>query len=113
MKTTLRMKIVVPSSGSTVTDTSSGPRKGGSTDAKEFLAMRARQKKARQRVRRLKMGLLAVGAAGMIGLALASPRVRGLVRFDRQLQPVATAVAAPAPAAAPAPVAAPVAPVEV
>ena len=111
MKTTLRMKIVVPaSSGAAAAESGSAPRKGGSTDPREFLAMRARQKKARQRARRIKLGLVAAGAAGMIGLALASPRMRGLVKFDKQLQPVASAVAAPAPA--PAPVAAAPAPVE-
>jgi len=112
MKTTLRMKIVVPSgSAAGAPSTSSEPRKGGSTDPREFLAMRARQKKARQRARRVKFGLLAAGCAGMIGLALASPRVRQLV-MRKQLQPVAVAVAAPAPAPAPAPVerAAPVEP---
>jgi hypothetical protein len=115
MKTTLRMKIVVPSgSRASEGDTSSVSRKGGSTDPKEFLAMRARQKKARQRARRVKFGLLAAGCAGMIGLALTSPRVRQLV-LRQQLQPVAVAVAAPAPAPAPAPVAvaaAPAAPAE-
>src|SRR5687767_2597148 len=88
MKTTLRMKIIVPSAtGASAGETASAPRKGGSTDPKEFLAMRARQKKARQRARRVKFGLLAAGCAGMVGLALTSPRVRQLV-LKKQLQPV-------------------------
>jgi len=108
MKTTLRMKIIVPSSSVAVEDGSeSAPRKGGSTAPKEFLAMRARQKKARQRARRVKIGLFAVGCAGMIGLALSSPRVRQMALAKRQLQPVAIAEAAPAPAPAPAPTPAP------
>jgi hypothetical protein len=105
MKTTLRMKIVVPSRSGAVEDSSaSAPRKGGSTDPKEFLAMRARQKKARQRARRVKFGLLAASCVGMVGLALVSPRFRELALAKRQLQPVAVAVAAPAPVTpAPAP----------
>jgi hypothetical protein len=113
MKTTLRMKIVVPNGSSSIegTPSSSAPRKGGSTDPREFLAMRARQKRARQRARRVKFGLFAAGFAGMVGLALTSPRVREAVMAKRQLQPVAVAVAAPAPtpAAAPAPAPAPAA----
>src|SRR5687767_5583538 len=111
MKTTLRMKIIVPSAaGGSTGEAPSGPRRSGSTDPKEFLAMRARQKKARQRARRVKFGLLAAGCAGMIGLALTSPRVRELV-MRKQLQPVTMAVAAPAPAPAAAPMAVP-APIE-
>ena len=113
MKTTLRMKIIVPSSSAAVEDSSaSAPRKGGSTAPKEFLAMRARQKKAQQRARRVKFGLLAVGCAGMIGLALSSPRVRQLALAKRQLQPVAIAEAAPAPVPALAPVEPAVAPID-
>jgi tetratricopeptide (TPR) repeat protein len=109
MNTTLRMKIVVPVSGGTMsTETTQEARTGGSTAPREFLAMRARQKKAKQRARRWKLGFLAVGCAGMVALALAMPRWRqhNLALVQKQLSPVATAVAAPAPVAAmtPAPV---------
>jgi tetratricopeptide (TPR) repeat protein len=118
MNTMLKMKIVVPASaGAKAADAGTASPRGGSTDPREFLAMRARQKKARRRARRWKLGALAVGCAGMVAVALASPRWRhrSLVAVEKQLQPVAVAVAAqaPVPTPAPAPVEAPaVAPAE-
>jgi tetratricopeptide (TPR) repeat protein len=115
MNTMLKMKIVVPASAGSRASEGGSASRGGSTDPREFLAMRARQKKARLRIRRWKRGLLIVGCAGMAALALASPRWRHrqMAVVQQQLQSVALA-AAPAPAAAPvaAPEAAPeVAPV--
>ena len=111
MNTMLKMKIVVPASAGTRTGDAgivASPR-GGSTEPREFLAMRARQKKAQRRARRWKLSLLGVGCAGMVAVALASPRwrQRNLAVVEKQLQPVATAVAAPAPAPVEAPVVAP------
>jgi tetratricopeptide (TPR) repeat protein len=104
MNTMLKMKIVVPASagakaGAKAGDAASAASRGGSTEPREFLAMRARQKKARQRVRRWKLGFLAVGCAGMVAVALASPRwrTRNLALVQKELQPVAVAVASPAP----------------
>jgi len=111
MNTMLKMKIVVPAAtGAKASDpgVAASPR-GGSTDPRAFLAMRARQKKAQKRARRWKLDLLTAGCAGMVAVALASPRwrQRNLDLVEKQLQPVAVAVAAPAPA--PAPVEAPAA----
>jgi tetratricopeptide (TPR) repeat protein len=106
MNTMLKMKIVVPaSSGARAGDQgeTASPR-GGSTDPREFLAMRARQKRAQRRARRWKMGLLSVACVGMIAVALVSPRWRHRVAVvEKQLQPVSVAVAAPAPAPVEAP----------
>jgi tetratricopeptide (TPR) repeat protein len=109
MNTMLKMKIVVPASaGAKAGDAVAASPRGGSTDPREFLAMRARQKRAQKRARRWKLGLLSVAAVGMIAVALASPRwrQRNLSIVEKQLQPVAVAVAAPAETPAPAPVAA-------
>ena len=78
MNTMLRMKIVVPAAAGVpgAETTSDKPARGGSTDPREFLAMRARQKEARRRARRWKLGFMTVACAGTIGLAFAMPRWR-------------------------------------
>jgi hypothetical protein len=115
MNTTLRMKIVVPGTAGipVVTDvtTEVPTRSGGSTAPREFLAMRARQKKARLRARRWKLGLLGVGCAGMIAAALTMPRWRQSDLALAEVRSPAVAVPpAPAPQELPAPVAAEPAP---
>jgi tetratricopeptide (TPR) repeat protein len=105
MNTMLKMKIVVPASaGAKSSDTGSAASRGGSTDPREFLAMRARQKQARKRARRWKLGLFTAGCVGMVAAALAFPhwRQRNLALVEKQLQPVAVAAPAPIPAPAPA-----------
>src|SRR5262245_56788609 len=101
MSTMLKMKIVVPAAGGASDPTAASPR-GGSTAPREFLAMRARQKRAQKRARRWKLGILSVAGVGMIAIALASPRwrQRKLPLVEKELQPVSVAVAAPAPAPA-------------
>lgn len=119
MNTILKMKIVVPAaSGAQGSDAGGASPRGGSTDPREFLAMRARQKRAQKRARRFKLGLVAVAGAGLVAVALASPRwrQRNLALVEKQLQPVAVAApavapAAPAPVEAAAPVESPVPPV--
>jgi tetratricopeptide (TPR) repeat protein len=103
MNTMLKMKIVVPASAGASAGDPASPR-GGSTDPRQFLAMRARQKQAQKRARRWKLGILSAACVGMIAVALTSPRwrQRSLNAVEKQLQPVAVAVAAPAPESAPA-----------
>jgi predicted Zn-dependent protease len=99
MNTTLRMKITVPASAGTTAATaaiSATARAGGSTDPREFLAMRARQKQAQARARRWRLSFLALIGAGMIVAGLATPRWRHRV--------LARAQAATAPMAAPVPI---------
>src|SRR5438477_4802492 len=106
MNTMLKMKIVVPAAGTKANDAGlAAPPRGGSTDPREFLAMRARQKRAQRRMRRWKLGLVTLGCAGMVALALASPRWRhrNLALVQQQLQPVAVAAPAPVPAPVEAP----------
>jgi hypothetical protein len=133
MNTTLKMKIVVPvSAGAGATPApAQAPARGGSTDPREFLAMRARQKRIQVQVRRWKLGLMAFGCAGMVAAALTMPRWRQqalaltprpaavtavpAISAPLETPPAASdeasAIAAPAVAApattAPAPVAAP------
>src|SRR5438045_9514430 len=77
MNTMLKMKIVVPAAGTKANDAGvAAPPRGGSTDPREFLAMRARQKRAQRRMRRWKLGLVTLGCVGMAALPLASPRWR-------------------------------------
>jgi hypothetical protein len=99
MNTTLRMKIIVPSASGAVTAEETPvdrPVRGGSTDPKEFLAMRARQREAQRRMRRWKFGIMTLTCLGTIGLAFAMPRWRqqALVLPEPE-----TSVAAAAPAA--------------
>src|SRR2546423_11519449 len=80
MNTTLRMKIIVRSAaGATASKTSdAGASPGesrGPTDPREFLAMRARHRKAQARRRRwTRSGLVALGACGVLMAAVTLPR---------------------------------------
>src|SRR5438045_1588321 len=107
MNTTLRMKIIVRSAaGATASKTSdAGASPGesrGPTDPREFLAMRARHRKAQARRRRwTRSGLVALGACGVLMAAVTLPRARRHA-----------AVAMPAPPPAPATPPEPPAPAE-
>jgi hypothetical protein len=83
MDTTFSMKVGTPAS----------------TDPREFLAMRARQKKTRARMRRLKVGLVSGMLAGLLAGGLLFPRWRRPVETP-QAQAAVAAPVAPAPAPA-------------
>jgi hypothetical protein len=74
---------------------------GGSTDPQEFLLMRARHRARRARVRRWKMGAMALAASGLLLVVL--------VTFHRQRAPVARAEVRPVSMAAVHPAPPPVA----
>jgi Flp pilus assembly protein TadD len=70
MNTTLRIKIHVPAVGGAAP----AARTGGSTDPREFRAMRLRQQRARRRVRRIKLTAMAFLVAAAAGAWVEKPR---------------------------------------
>jgi hypothetical protein len=75
MNTTVEMKAVVGSRPSDDQQPASRPTpSGGSTDPREFLLMRARQRQARARMRRWKIRGLAVAFCGLVVFSVVSSR---------------------------------------
>jgi hypothetical protein len=113
MNTTLKLKITVPASAGASIAAIEASR-GGSTDPREFLAMRARQKKAQARARRWRLGFLALVGAGMLVTAVGAPRWRHRAITRAEAAPpimLEAPAAVPALAVAPAPAVEPQAPV--
>lgn len=92
MNTTLKVKITVPASAGASTIATAPARNGGSTDPREFLAMRARQKQAQARARHWRLSFLALVGAGMIVAGI------GLPRWRHHAQAATAPVAASSPA---------------
>jgi hypothetical protein len=104
MNTTSKAEVAVSLPVDEAPGASDATPTSGSTDPREFLVMRARQRAARARVRRWKRGGLALGAAALIVAGLTwrghrSARVAESVPV-RQAQAV-PAIAAPVPAPPP------------
>jgi hypothetical protein len=117
MNTTLKLKITVPASAGATAAAIEAPARGGSTNPREFLAMRARQKKAQARARRWRLSFLALAGAGMMVAAFGAPRWRHRAIAPAEASPIlleapaavpALAAASTAPLAEPAPAVAPI-----